>query len=200
MLIVVTDASMRDDEAEIINALFGEGLELLHLRKPSSSTADIRQLLTSIKAQYYGQISLHQRHKIAEEFGIKRLHFREEKREKAASDELRSLKAQGFTLSTSIHRMREAKNVASYFEYAMYGPLFNSISKEGYTPTEVLQEFSLPENGRKIVGIGGIDETNIAKVFGKGFAGAAILGAVWKDEDPLIRFKQIRAACSSIAP
>ena len=88
MLIVISNATAVANEARYINAIFDEGLEVLHIRKPEASVDDIRELLEKINSKYYNQIALHQHHEIASEYGIKRWHFTEAKRKEMNNEAL----------------------------------------------------------------------------------------------------------------
>ena len=197
MLIVIADPMMRSDDAVLINALFDEGLEVFHLRKPSAAAAMIQELLEKIKHDHYAKIALHHHHELAERFGIKRLHYTEERRKKTEEKEWSLLKKQGFQLSTSIHQIEEASTITDLFDYAFFGPVFNSISKKGYMAT-VTENFIVPGKKTKLVAIGGIDETNVSMPLQTGFDGVAVLGAIWQSSDPVKSFKQIKKACSPI--
>lgn len=195
MLIVISDPLMRSDDAALINALFDEGLEVFHVRRPSAAGTEIQQLLEKINQNHYGKIALHQHHQLAKSFGIKRLHYTEEHRKKTEAKEWSLLKEQGFHLSTSIHQVEEANTISEQFDYVFFGPVFNSISKKGYMAT-VTGNFIVPGKKRKLVAIGGIDENNVSMPLQKGFDGVAVLGAIWLSADPVKSFKQIKKACS----
>src|SRR5687768_14398114 len=82
-LIVASDSALRKNEAAVINALFDEGLEVFHLRKPFTSAEETEQLLQQIDNTQVSKIALHQHHQLANMFGIKRLHYPEAKRKTA---------------------------------------------------------------------------------------------------------------------
>lgn len=195
MLIVVSDTGFRSDEAILINALFDEGLQLFHVRKPEASASAIQFLLEGINPVHLSKIALHQQHSLAEIVAIKRLHFPEAIRKKTAAEEWLQLKKRGYTLSTSIHRIEE--EIADVFDYAFFGPVFNSISKKGYTAMAG-STFNLQPS--KLVAIGGIDENNCTSALAMGFAGVAVLGAIWQNDEPVKQFKKIQRQCSSIVP
>jgi len=197
MLIVISDPLMRSNDAALINALFDEGLEVFHLRKPSVAVPGIQQLIEKIKQDHYAKIALHYHHELAERFGIKRLHYTEERRKKTDAKEWSLLKEQGFHLSTSIHQIEEASTISDLFDYVFFGPVYNSISKKGYMAT-VTGSSVVPGKKIKLIAIGGIDENNVSMPLRSGFDGVAVLGAIWQSSDPLKSFKQIKKACSPI--
>ena len=94
-------------------------------------------------------------------------------------------------LSTSIHSLDEADGLVD-FDYAFFGPLFDSISKPGYKGKD-LAGFKLPGHLKtKLVALGGITPDNITQVFDMGFDKAAILGSLWNNPSQALSiFKQI---------
>lgn len=196
MLVIISYPTTVEDEANIINVLFDEGLELLHLRKPEIEIDDLCLLLEKIKPEYRFQIALHQHHEIANNFGINRLHFTEMKRKKLNEEKLLQLKSEKNVLSTSIHQMADYQNLSSCFDYTFYGPVFNSISKHGYTSTIPIDfVFPVQLNGPKPIAIGGIDATNMQRALDMEFYGVAALGTIWqKPGESVQQFKTLQKA------
>ena len=195
MLIVVSDSALRKNEAASINALFDEGLEVFHLRKPFATIEETAQLLHEINTAHLSKIAIHQHHHLAHKFGIKRLHYPEAKRKNIIEEEWLRLQNTDFILSTSVHDVNEP--VDHSFDYVFYGPVFDSISKQGYRSV-VAENFTLPKTKNKWIAIGGIDRTNCTRAFEMGFDGVAVLGAIWLNNEPITEFKKIKAAFSSI--
>lgn len=192
MLVVISNPEVIENEGAIINELFGEGMLLFHLRKPNYSRELLTNLLNSIKSEHYPKIALHQHHEMAKGFGITRLHFTEKNRLGTQEDVLKNLKKESI-LSTSVHNVGDYKNLGNTFEYSFFGPVFNSISKEGYHAT-LENGFSVAniKSKTKIIAIGGINQDNISKVFDIGFDGAAVLGAIWQSpKNTICHFKLI---------
>ena len=179
-IIIVSNPGAVENEATIINALFDEGLELFHLRKSDYLETELIELIEKINAKYYSKIVLHQHHQLAKRFKINRIHFPESTRLKSKEEKLVNLKSKGFTLSTSIHELSELNLLSEAFDYAFYGPVFESISKHGYKPKT--KEIVLPDHKKiKIVAIGGITPDKISELETLNFDGAALLGSIWED-------------------
>ena len=196
MLVVISNPTAVADEATIINQLFDEGLEILHVRKPGVTIDEIKLLLQKIKMQYHQRIALHQHHEISTDFSIKRLHYTATNRKEMSDEALIKLKADNYILSTSIHQVQEYNSLSAVFDYTFFGPVFNSISKPGYTA--VIADdfiFTVLENYSKVVAIGGINATNILKVKEMQFNGAAVLGSIWqKPGESILQFKALQKA------
>ncbi len=196
MVVVISYPTNVAGEATIMNNLFDEGLEILHIRKPVVAIDEIRLLIQKIKPQYHHRISLHQYHELAGDFGIKRLHYTETNRKEMSAEVLIRLKAENFILSTSIHQVQEYNSLSTVFDYTFFGPVFNSISKPGYTSV-IADDFIFPvlANHSKVIAIGGINATNILKVKEMQFNGAAVLGIIWqKLGESILHFKALQKA------
>lgn len=197
MLIVISDAVMHDNEAAMINALFEEGMEIFHLRKPEATASEMQQLLEQVNPDHWNKISIHSHHQLACMWGMKRLHFTETKRRCSTQLEWQALQQDGFLLTTSIHQVQEADNLPHCFEYAFLGPVFNSISKQGYE-SAIAKETKLPPSQTKLIAIGGIKENNMEHALQMGFDGVAVLGTIWQNNDPVKRFQEIKKTWNSI--
>jgi len=192
MLIVISNPSPIENEANIINALFEGELEILHLRKPEATEGEIRRILDGINASYHPKIALYNHHQIANEYGLKRLHFTEAKRQETLEEKLIELTEAGFTLSTSVHSIAEYKELPSAFAFTFFSPVFNSISKSGYV-SSIPEDFVFPvEVGKpKVIALGGIEASNVRQVVKMDFDGVAVLGAIW--QEPKEALKQYNA-------
>jgi thiamine-phosphate pyrophosphorylase len=179
-LFAISHPEFIPNEAERINALFRDGLMRLHLRKPHCNIADLSRLIGEIEPAYYSKIALHSHHEFAAEFGITRLHFPEKLRQETPEFMLENLRNAGFKLSTSIHDIGALNELSKAFDYTFFGPVFNSISKQGYQRV-VEDDFYLKEEQKrlKVIAIGGIDHSNLNKIQQMNFDGAAMLGAIW---------------------
>ena len=181
-LLAISSPEFIPDEARIINGLFREGLEYMHIRKPGSSVAQLKILLSGIEKAFANRIAIHQHHELALEFEITRLHLTESERKTKDLYTLENLKKRGFFLSTSVHNLKEMKTLNNHFSYTFFGPVFDSISKEGYK-SALNKDFFLEEKHKSIpaMALGGIDISNIQQVRKMNFDGAAILGALWQN-------------------
>lgn len=92
------------------------------------------------------------------------------------------------------HSLKELENCKEKYDYAFLSPVFDSISKAGYESHMDLKEVEkvLKNREDKIIALGGIDEDKIDTVKALGFSGIALLGAIWKSDNPVEKFKQIK--------
>ena len=197
-LILISSPDQVNDEAKIINELFKSGLKYFHIRKPADTAEQVRKLIAGIEPDYYPCISLHQHHSLAEEFGIKRLHYTENERGKLKNNTLEGLISNGFILSTSVHDLSLLASLNEY-HYVFFGPVYNSISKQGYK--SVLPpgfKLSAMKASPLIIGIGGIEANNMDSIKKMNFDGAAILGSIWKNTEQAVENFKIIQECIKI--
>ena len=74
-LIVVTTPTFFVEEDKIITALFEEGLDILHLRKPETPAMYSERLLTLIPEKYHRRIVTHEHFYLKEEFDLMGIHL-----------------------------------------------------------------------------------------------------------------------------
>ena len=74
-LIVVTAPTFFVEEDKIITALFEEGLDILHLRKPETPSMYSERLLTLIPEKYHRRIVTHEHFYLKEEFDLMGIHL-----------------------------------------------------------------------------------------------------------------------------
>lgn len=193
-MIVITNPSFFENEIDILHSLLEEGLSLLHVRKPNFSKIEMAKFLHQIKLEFRDQLVLHYHHELAEDLGINRLHFSEKERrnENQSSASL----SKPCRYSTSTHSIIDFNSLEN-FEYAFLSPVFKSISKENYyTEINLFEALKSKTNTKtRVIALGGIDSENILEVLEKGFDDFALLGSIWKNENPLKQFK----LCQKIA-
>lgn len=189
MIIVITPEEIIKNETELINELFQEGLDLLHIRKPFMNSEEMKDFIQKIDSEFHHQLILHSHYELAENFNISRFHFREIDRQnelyKSFTDK---------TISTSVHDIETFNQLNEDWEYSFISPVFPSISKNGYGENStILNDIRKRDNPNvKLIALGGINENNINEVFGSGVDGAALLGAIWESDEPLNVFKKCR--------
>lgn len=190
MIIVITPEELIQNETTVINQMFREGLDLLHVRKPFASDQEMKTFLDAIDPVFYSQCVLHSHFELAEPYGISRLHFRE------ADRFTRSYVAyvQDYIISTSVHDIKEYNDLGKEWEYAFLSPFFPSISKKGYGNEKTVLKECEQQNNKDVglIALGGIHEKNILEALYKGIHGVALLGAIWQSDQPVEVLKRVR--------
>ncbi|OCA78527.1 thiamine phosphate synthase [Chryseobacterium contaminans] len=190
MILVITPETIVPSESKIINQMFYDGLDLLHIRKPWISREEMAGFISSIHEQFYGQLVLHSHYDLGQDYGVSRFHFREEDRKNGKYKPFMNRDI----ISTSVHEITAYNTLEKEWEYAFISPFFPSISKKGYgidsTVMESLKQRNNPDV--KLIGLGGIDSSRIHEVFELGVDGVALLGAIWENDEPLNVFRKCK--------
>lgn len=198
-LILLTPPDFFVEEDKILTALFEEGLDILHLRKPGTEPVYSERLLTLLPECHHSQIVVHDHFYLKSEFNLKGIHLNSRNPEAP-------LNYKGH-LSKSFHDIEELKAEKKKFNYAFLSPIFDSISKSNYTAAfdmDVLKKAS--EEGvidKHVMALGGITSENMDIARDLGFGGVVVLGDLWNrfqihstlDYKELINhFKKLRKA------
>ena len=106
--------------------------------------------------------------------------------------------AAGSTTSTSFHSLQQLRtDWGPALSYAFLSPIFDSISKEGYSAArfdrckllQVLDQCEFP-----VVALGGITSKNMQEARHMGFAGTAVIGSVWQADNPVTAWQRLQQA------
>jgi thiamine-phosphate pyrophosphorylase len=182
-LIVFTLPEFFTGEAEAIDVLFQQGVDVLHLRKPDASETEVVHLLEEIPEKWHERIMLHD-FDLRNLFTLKGLHLNRH-RPTPPTD-------YHGCLSAACHSLEEVAAQKSKVDYLFLSPIFDSISKKGYKSgflPEVLEGAHI--NGlidKKVMALGGISPERIPQLATWGFGGVALLGDVWNRRKDLADF------------
>lgn len=174
-LIVVTPPTFFVEEDKIITALFEEGLDVLHMRKPETPAMYSERLLTLIPEKYHKRIVVHDHFYLKEEFNLKGIHLNA--RFPNQPDEYSG------HLSYTCHSIDEVKQKKHYYDYVFLSPIYRFIAKNHDTELILPEELRQAQHERiidsKVLAMGGITPDNILEVKDFGFGGAVVLGDIW---------------------
>jgi len=192
-MIVISNTDEIMNEINSIHALFENGMELFHIRKPDYSKDKLQSFISKINSKYHSKLVLHQHHELIKEFQIKRLHFTEKDRLTIPDRFQKPVRY----FSTSVHSITDFNDLPNDFDYAFLSPIYPSISKENYGPTKnAFEEIKKRTNWHtKLIALGGISVNNIEKTINNGFDDIALFGAIWTSKNPIENFKK----CQQIA-
>ncbi|AVM52278.1 thiamine-phosphate pyrophosphorylase [Bacteroides zoogleoformans] len=174
-LIVVTAPTFFVEEDKIITALFEEGLDILHLRKPETSAMYSERLLTLIPPQYHKRIVTHEHFYLQEEFNLMGIHLnaRNPKEPHDFSGHI----------SCTYHSLDEVKSKKHFYDYVFLSPIFDCITKDGMSSGFEAEELRQAGKERiidnKVMALGGITPNNILEIKDYGFGGAVVVGDLW---------------------
>ena len=174
-LILLSTADFFVEEDTIINALFEEGLDLLHLRKPGTEPVYSERLLTLLPEQWHNQIVVHEHFYLKEEFNLRGIHLN-----RANPEPPQNYHGQ---ISRSCHSIDELREHRPDFDYLFLSPVFDSITypdrNAAFTPEMLSSATRAGLIDRKVMAAGGVNSDTLPLLKEYGFGGAVILGDLW---------------------
>ncbi|QHV93920.1 thiamine phosphate synthase [Spirosoma endbachense] len=197
LLIGITDDSPQSQHIPTLTGLFDKGLDFLYWR-----TFPFAEAMNSLFPAVWQSAVLLAGDNAPAVPAPFRWHLKESNRQFFQSDEYSTQAQRQQPFSTSIHNLQEWPLLAGQVELVFYSPIFPSISKPGYGPSASLDTVAQQlktireesDNLPLLIGLGGIDENNVALVKQAGFDGAALMGALWQRTDPIAGFECIQTA------
>lgn len=183
--IVITAPREVKDETARCNLLFAAGLDVLHLRKPGAPEEAYEAFIREIDPAFRPRVVIHDHYGLAERYGLGGIHLKSGRAADAAAFPHERV-------SISCHSVEEIRALPFRPAYCFLSPVFDSISKAGYTAAFP----QLPEVGGlgvPVIALGGITPERVAACRAAGFAGVAALGYIWEEpEEAVGRFRRLR--------
>ena len=183
MTIVITLPTFADGEAERIAAMLRSGaVDLVHIRKPGASAAEVERLVLSIPPDCRSRLVLHDHFQLAVAYHLHGVHLN--------SRNPQPPKGWQGSVSRSCHSLDEVTRWKERCRYVSLSPIFDSISKQDYhaafSSKEIEQARQQGIIDRKVMALGGVTFGSVDEVLRMGFGGAMILGDAWKTDDRLL--------------
>lgn len=174
-VIVITAPEAVDDEAGKITRLLEAGVDYVHIRKPDLLLRDVIRLVEDIPYPLRRRLKLHGHFQLLDSMTLGGVHL---------NSRNPSAPATAIALSKSCHSIEEinAANAAGHFEYLTLSPIFDSISKSGYSAAFDLENIAEQIRGKRVVALGGVTPECFLLLREKEFGGAALLGYIWKGD------------------
>lgn len=167
------------DEAQAVTQLLEQVDCVFHLRKPSYSAVEYIQYLESIPKHLHKKIVMHGGYELLNDFAIKGLHFSTKNRHLTNNTMIKGTK------STGCHSLEELAECDNHYDYLFISPVFESISKPGYTSTlnhGQLNAFLQTKHKAQVIALGGITCSTLPQLSTYAFDGYAVLGAIWTNQ------------------
>lgn len=176
-------------ECYTLELLIDIDIDYLHIRKEASADDEyVTRIINRLPKSYRPKIVLHGHPEVAKRYAIGGLHH------KSGTDYLQD---SGTEFQTkAFHSIEEIKNCKYPYRYGFLSPIFDSISKEGYSAAfdqeELRQFLNSDQKPFPIVALGGIHKGNVQECKDMGFDGVAVLGTVWSHlmQQPKIKILQ----------
>lgn len=178
-VIVFTRPDITDGPAEAnhLTSLLDSGaVDRIHIRKPGASKTEVATLISGIRPDLHCRLHLHDCFGLTESFRLGGVHLNS--RNPAAPRNTACV-------SRSCHTIEEIS--AARCSYVTLSPVFDSISKTGYTGR--FGSMRLPAGaesvpGRpRVIALGGVTPDKFPILADAGYDGAALLGYVWRQID-----------------
>ena len=175
--IIITPEKIIKNEYRIIKSLLDNGVSNIHIRKRLISIELVKQLLDYIEEEYHSRITINGDFSILDIYKkIGAVHTNSNNRivPKSFKGEI------GF----SAHTIEEVKDIKDKYDYLFLSPIYNSISKKGYSSTfsysELKEAFKQGILTEKVYALGGITPNKIPELKELGFGGVAFMGYIWE--------------------
>lgn len=174
-LILLTSPFFFVEEDKILSALFDEGLDILHLRKPDSEPVFCERLLSLLPEQYLQKIVVHDHFYLKDEFKLLGIHL-----SRRHSDLPAGYKG---PVTRTCYSMEEVHKYKDECQYVCLRNVFDSISEKENKATFTQSELTAAQRDgtidHKVMAEGGVCIDNIETIRELGFGGAAVRGDIW---------------------
>ena len=174
-LIAVSIAEIIDEDAQIIASLLDSAVDIVHLRKPCAGADRLRAILCRLSLEHRSRIVVHDYPELYTEFSLLGVHVN--RNIPSLGDDYSGLRTR------SCHSLDEIVRYKQQYDYLFLSPIFDSISKVGYTSQfshdELLRASSMGIIDSRVVALGGVTPDKIAYLEQLGFGGAAMSGAIY---------------------
>ncbi|MFN8309045.1 MAG: thiamine phosphate synthase [Chitinophagales bacterium] len=189
------------NETTIINRLFEEGLEELHLRKPAMDKRSYRDFILAIHPKYHRRIVIHAHFGLIREFELKGIHVEEEMlTNRFFNWILRTFMLGGKEVKkyVTVHSLSRVGKVANEADEVLIGPIFRKVSQvtcnRMYNVEAV--EKTVKKYHQKLAGIGSVCSQTIVAYLQFGFESVTTQTAIWKSSDPIASYIELRQMAS----
>lgn len=199
-LIIMTQPAYFVEEDKILSALFDEGLDMLHINKPTSEPLYAERLLTLLPKSYYDRIVVHQHYYLKQEFDLRGIHIDDP--HQAVPD---GFKRHVTRSTTNVNDLKELKRRCDYVMlHSLFDSLHDSVSAS-LAPEKLHEARRCGLIDKKVYALGGmsLERVQIAKELG--FGGIVICGDLWNRfcihneisfHDIIAHFKKLKKAVS----
>ena len=199
-LILLTHPDFFIQEHIILDAMFEEGLDMLHILKPNSEPIFCERLLKLMDKGWRKKIVTHEHFYLKNEFKLHGIHLSQ--RNPEPPDKYRG------HVSCSCFSMEEVVRRKPKCDYVFLSQIYNGITKpdfkSSFSELELQDATSRVIIDSKVMAFGGISLDNIDNLKSYGFGGVVIFGDIWKRFDfhssssykgVINYFKQLRRKC-----
>lgn len=163
--------AIKHEASSITEILASGAADIVHIRKPEWDRAEVERLLQAIPCRLHPQLRLHDHFCLLDsypEIGGVHINSRNPVPPRNAK-----------CVSASCHSIDELEKMASCYDYVTLSPVFDSISKSGYSGRFADRAVSEHLRGKNVIALGGVTAAHFFYLKDMGFRGAAMLGYIW---------------------
>jgi thiamine-phosphate pyrophosphorylase len=193
-LTVISPSHFDPREYSVIDALFAAGLERYDVRKPEASALELEAWISLIPEKWRSRLMLHTHHEFVAQFGLAGCHYRGTDRPRRSE----SSSGKGYT-SHTCHDLPTLRAALGYYDSVFVSSMF----PRNNGPTSALPDGRLrallsarttAQRRTTVFALGGVTAATIPHCSSLGFDGIAVKSAVWRSDDPIRAFRQIKKA------
>ena len=195
-LLLITDRSqVRRPLVEVITSAFEGGCRWVMIREKDLELKNLQRLISDVLAlaeTFKATVSINSGMATANLGDATGIHLPQNKYDLAA---VRSKLEKYQLLGISAHNLIEGR-AAKGADYITISPVFETASKPGYGPAlgekglaQIVRSLNIP-----VIGLGGVEPSNISKIRNVGAAGAAVMGGVMRAKNPKQKVSDLIAA------
>ena len=178
-LAIMTKPTFFVEENKILEALFEEGLDDLHIYKPNSSPVYTERLLSLLPENTHRRITVHAHFYLKEEFGLAGIHL-----DDATSERPAGYRGNFSRSCNDLQLLKEAKKKA---RYVFLRNIFDSLSERDEKSTFTLTDLQAASRqgliDKHVYALGGLSLDNARQMKDLGFGGVVICGDLWNRFD-----------------
>lgn len=196
-LAVITTPYFFVEEHQILTALFDEGLETLHLRKPDTEPVYSERLISLIPQPFRRRIVVHDHFYLKSEYGLRGIHIN------SRSPQL-PVGYKGF-ITCTCRTFEEVSRLKKKMDYVLLSPIFGEAEDgaHAFSPQQIEAQARAGLIDKKVYALGSVTLKNIRQVRDWGFGGAVVYGDIWNRfdqytaqdfKDVITHFRKLRKA------
>lgn len=172
-IVFTSPTELPGETAMIERLLLEDAADIVHLRKPGLPESASASILGRIRPELHSRIRIHDNFRFLDRFRLGGVHL----------NSRNPVAPEGVSWSRSCHTLEEVDN-ARGCDYVTLSPIFDSISKEGYTASSFDSDnLRRVLRTRKVIALGGVTPDTFSRLSEAGFSGAALLGYVWNNPE-----------------
>ncbi|MEP9381613.1 thiamine phosphate synthase [Nocardioides sp. KR10-350] len=186
------------DDLSLLPALAEAGVDGFQVRDKAATTRELVALTRTVLdavAAYDAVVVVDDRLDVALATGAHGVHLGGEDLAVGDARRIADAAAPGLVVgATCRDRAQVEAAAAAGADYAGFGPLFATSSKDGLPDPRGLDALAGATGVLPLIGIGGVDAPRASAARAAGAHGVAVIGALWRQPDPLTAAKELVAA------